>query len=162
MRVLGAALSNWRASSVVTLQTGFPFTPELAINGLNNGGFQLPDRAGDGSLPSDQRSYLHWFNTSLNRADPQHAFETPPLYQYGNSGFNIVRGPGLATVDGALVRSFALGGRLRLRARVEAFNLLNRTNFALPNRILGLESSGAINHTSTASRQFQLAAKLEW
>jgi hypothetical protein len=65
-------------------------------------------------------------------------------------------------VDGALDRSFALGGRLRLRARVEAFNLLNRTNFALPNRILGLESSGAINHTSTASRQFQLAARLEW
>ena len=161
-RGLGAVLSDWRVSSVVTLQTGFPFTPELAINGLNNGGFQLPDRAGDGSLPSDQRSYLHWFNTTLNRADPTHAFETPPLYQYGNSGFNIVRGPGLATVDGALDRSFALSGRLRLRARVEAFNLLNRTNFALPNRILGLESSGAINHTSTASRQFQLAAKLEW
>lgn len=161
-RALGAVLSNWRASSVVTLQTGFPFTPELAVNGLNNGGFQLPDRAGDGSLPSDQRSYLHWFNTSLNRADPNHAFETPPLYQYGNSGFNIVRGPGLATVDGALDRSFALAGRLRLRARVEAFNLLNRANFALPNRILGLESSGAINHTATASRQFQLAAKLEW
>ena len=161
-RALGAVLSNWRASSVVTLQTGFPFTPELAINGLNNGGFQLPDRAGDGSLPSDERSYLHWFNTSLNRADPNHAFETPPLYQYGNSGFNIVRGPGLATVDGALDRSFALGGRLHLRARIEAFNLLNRTNFALPNRILGLESSGTINHTATASRQFQLAAKLEW
>jgi hypothetical protein len=161
-RLWRAALSNWRASSVVTLQTGFPFTPELAINGLNNGGFQLPDRAGDGSLPSDQRCYLHWFNTSLNRADPRHAFETPHLYQYGNSGFNIVRGPGLATVDGALDRSFALGGRLRLRARVEAFNLLNRANFALPNRILGLESSGAINHTSTSSRQFQLAARLEW
>jgi hypothetical protein len=161
-RLLRAALTNWRASSVVTLQTGFPFTPELAINGLNNGGFQLPDRAGDGSLPSDQRSYLHWFNTSLNRADPNHAFETPPLYQYGNSGFNIVRGPGLATVDGALARSFSFGKRLRVLARVEAFNLLNRTNFALPNRILGLESSGAINHTATAARQIQVAARLEW
>jgi hypothetical protein len=98
----------------------------------------------------------------LNRADPKHAFETPPLYQYGNSGFNIVRGPGLATVDGAMDRSFALSGQLHLRARVEAFNLLNRVNFALPNRVLGLESSGAINHTATPSRQFQLAAKLEW
>jgi hypothetical protein len=59
-------------------------------------------------------------------------------------------------------RSFALSGQLHLRARVEAFNLLNRVNFALPNRVLGLESSGAINHTATPSRQFQLAAKLEW
>ncbi len=161
-RLLRAALGNWRTSAVVTVQTGFPFTPELAINGLNNGGFQLPDRVGDGSLPYNQRSYMHWFNTSLDRADPNHAFETPPLYQYGNSGFDILRGPGLATVDAALTRSFSLGQRLRLHARLEAFNLLNGTNFALPNRILGLESSGAISHTSTPARQMQLAARLEW
>jgi hypothetical protein len=161
-RLLRAALGNWRASTMVTVQTGLPFTPELAINGLNNGGFQLPDRAGDGSLPSNQRSYMHWFNTSLDRADPNHAFETPPLYQYGNSGFDILRGPGLATVDAALIRSFSLGQRLRLHARLEAFNLLNGTNFALPNRILGLESSGAISHTSTPGRQMQMGARLEW
>lgn len=161
-RLLRAALANWRAGAVVTVQTGFPFTPELAINGLNNGGFQLPDRVGDGSLPSNRRSYMHWFNTSLGRADPNRAFETPPLYQYGNSGFGILRGPGLATVDAALIRSFPLGRRLRLQARIEAFNLLNETNFALPNRILGLESSGAISHTSTPARHMQLAARLEW
>ncbi len=155
-------LAGWCASAAVVIQSGFPFTPELAVNGLNNGGFWLPNRVGDGSLPSDQRSYLHWFNTSLDRADPNHAFETPSLYQYGNSGFDIVRGPGLATVDAALARSFALAKGLRLRARVEAFNLLNRTNFALPNRILGLASSGMISHTSTAARQFQLAFRLEW
>jgi hypothetical protein len=161
-RLLRAALGNWRASAMVTVQTGLPFTPELAINGLNNGGFQLPDRVGDGSLPSNQRSYMHWFNTSLDRADPKHAFETPPLYQYGNSGFDILRGPGLATVDAALIRSFPLGQRLRLHARLEAFNLRNATNFALPNRILGLESSGSISHTSTPARHMQVAARLEW
>jgi len=142
------------ASSRFTAQTGFPFTPQLAINGLNNGGFWLPDRVGNGSLPSSQRSYLRWFDTR--------AFVTPALYVYGNSGFNIVRGPGLATVDAALARDFSLGGPLRLRASVEGFNLLNRVNLALPNRILGLSSSGTISHTSTPARSFQLGAKLEW
>ncbi len=161
-RLLHAALAGWRSSSVVTVQTGLPFTPELAVNGLNNGGFWLPDRMGDGSLPASERSHRRWFNTSLDRADPNRAFQTPPIYQYGNSGFNILRGPGLATVDTALARIFSLGEAARLQARVEAFNLLNRTNFALPNRILGLESSGAISRTSTPSRQFQLVLRLEW
>jgi hypothetical protein len=159
---LTSALAGWHLSAVIAAQDGFPFTPELPVNGLNNGGIWLPNRIGDGSLVPEERSHLRWFNTRLDRADPQRAFETPPLYQYGNSGFNIVRGPGLFTVDAALSRSFQLGGGLRLRARIEGYNLANRTNFALPNRILGLDSSGAINHTATPSRQFQVSARLEW
>jgi hypothetical protein len=161
-RLLRAALADWRAGTVITAQTGFPFTPELAVNSLNNGGYQLPNRVGNGSLPADQRSYLQWFNTSLDTADPNHAFEIPNLYQYGNSGFDILRGPGLATTDASLSKSFALGERLRLRTRLEAYNLLNRTNFALPNRILGVESSGVIDHTITPARSLQVVARVEW
>jgi hypothetical protein len=155
-------LSGWQLSAVIVAQGGFPFTPELPVNGLNNGGIWLPNRVGEGSLAPEERSYLRWFNTSLDKADPNRAFETPPLYQYGNSGFNILRGPGLASVDAALTRNFQLSGGLRLRARIEGYNLANRTNFALPNRILGLGSSGAINHTATPPRQFQISAGLEW
>jgi hypothetical protein len=161
-RLFRWALADWRASSVVIVQTGVPFTPQLALNGLNNGGYQLPNRLGDGSLPSGQRSYLHWFNTSLEPTDPNRAFETPRLYQYGNSGYNIVRGPGLATVDAAMSRGFLVGSGVHLRVRIEAYNLFNRTNFALPNRILGLANSGAISRTSTPARQIQLALGLEW
>ncbi len=161
-RALRMILSDWRAGTVITVQSGFPFTPELAVNSLNNGGYQLPDRRGDGALPSSQRSYLRWFNTSLDPADPNRAFDIPALYQYGNSGFGIVRGPGLATVDASLGRSFSLTERLRLHTRVDASNLLNRANFALPNRILGVESSGMISHTSTLARSLELRAKMEW
>ena len=52
--------------------------------------------------------------------------------------------------------------RLRLEFRMEAHNLLNTANFALPDRMLGVESSGAISHTITAARQVQLAARLAW
>ena len=156
-RLVGTAhydLAGWRIYAVVTLQTGLPFTPQLAVNSLNNGGFQLPNRIGDGSLPAGQRSYLQWFDTS--------AFAIPALYQYGNSGFDIVRGPGLANVDAALAKTIPLKEGLRLQLRVESFNLLNRTNYALPNRLLGLESTGVIDHTITPARRLQLAVRLEW
>jgi hypothetical protein len=161
-RLFRAGFSNWRVSTVVTVQSGFPFTPQLAVNSLNNGGYQLPDRLGNGALPAAQRSYLDWFNTSLNPADPNRAFAIPALYQYGNSGFDILRGPGMATVDASLARTFALSERLRLHARAEAFNLVNRTNLGLPGGILGVESAGAISHTSTPGRQFQMLIRLEW
>jgi hypothetical protein len=154
--------ANWGISALVTIQTGFPFTPELAVNSLNTGGFQLPNRVGNGALPSGQRSYLQWFNTTLDPSTPGDAFQVPPLLQYGDSGFDILRGPGLATTDIALARTFRLRERLRLQLRAEAHNLQNRTNLALPDRFLGVESSGVISHTITPARQVQLAARFAW
>src|SRR5262249_9808851 len=48
-------LSNWRISTLVTLESGFPLSPQLATNSLNNGGYQLPDRLSDGELGTGQR-----------------------------------------------------------------------------------------------------------
>jgi len=155
-------LADWRIAAIATLQTGFPFTPELSTSTLNNGGFQLPDRVGNGALPAGQRSYLQWFNTSLNPNDPARAFQIPALYQFGNSGFDILRGPGMIDVDTAIARRFSIRERLSADVRAEAFNLLNRVNFSLPNRILGAESAGAINHTATAARSLQLTVRLAW
>ena len=157
---LTAAIRDWHASVLVTLQSGFPFTPELAVNSLNNGGYQLPNRVASGVLPANRRSYLHWFDSSLGAADS--AFQVPGLYKYGNSGFDILRGPGLATADAALSRSFRLRDSLRIETRVAATNLLDRANFALPNRFLGVESSGVISHTVTPARQVQLPLRVAW
>jgi len=147
-------IRGFRIYAVATVQSGLPFTPQLAVNSLNNGGFQLPNRAGNGALAAGQRSALHWFDTA--------AFTIPSLYQYGNSGFDILRGPGLANVDAAVARTVPLPGRTRIMLRVEAYNLLNRANLALPERILGVESTGAIDHTATPARRVQVAARFEW
>jgi len=40
---------------------------------------------------------------------------------------------------------------MHLEVRLEAFNLLNRVNFALPNRMLDVVSSGAIRPHRDAS-----------
>jgi len=160
--VMHSAIANWRLGTVTTIQSGLPFTPQLATNTLNDGGIQLPNRVGSGTLPSSQQSYLQWFNTSLNPANPNAAFQMPGLYQYGTSGYDFLRGPGLATVDASLARTFALRERLHLQVRLEAFNLLNRVNLALPNRFLNVVSSGVIDHTVTPPRQMQVVGRIEW
>lgn len=152
-------LAGWRVNALVTLQSGLPFTPELATSTLNDGSYQLPDRIGDGALTSG-RSYQQWFNTALTGADA--AFVIPAVYQFGNSGIDILRGPSLATVDLALGRTFPFGRRLRLELRVDEFNLLNRANFALPNRILGVDDAGVIDHTITPARSSQISVRVGW
>jgi hypothetical protein len=153
----GRLLANWRIGALVTVQTGLPFTPQLATSSLNDGGYQLPNRIAGGALASGQ-TYQHWFDTNLAGG----AFAIPAQYQFGNSGLDILRGPGLATADVSIARTFAVRERLRLQFRIDQFNFLNRANFGLPDRILGLDSSGMINHTITPARQSQVSLRLQW
>ena len=127
-------LAHWRIDTLTTVQSGLPFTPQLGVNGLNNGEYQLPDRVGSGGLPSGQRSYLDWFNTGVDTRGA--AFATPALFQYGNSGDSILcADPGLLRSTQLSRGTFALREKLHLATRVEAGNILNRTNLALPQRI---------------------------
>ncbi|MFN7939472.1 MAG: TonB-dependent receptor [Bryobacteraceae bacterium] len=149
---------GWQANAIATFQSGLPFTPTMAASNLNNAGaYQLPNRSCEGSLPNDQRSISRWFDTTC--------FVAPPALQYGNSGLNILRGPGLSQVDIALLKNFKLPFKetARFQFRAEAFNLANRANFRLPNFNIGVPAGGTITNTLTGfGRQVQLVAKVEF
>jgi hypothetical protein len=152
-RVVG----GWQLTTITTLQTGLPFAPTMAASNLNNGGaYQLPNRLCEGSLPKDQRTIQRYFDTSC--------FVAPPQFTYGNSGINILRGPGLATVDFAVHKNVALWSETsRLQLRMEAFNVFNNANFRLPNFSIGVPAGGTINNTITGfGRQIQMVAKIEF
>jgi hypothetical protein len=83
-------------------------------------------------------------------------------YVFGNSGYNILRGPGLKTVDMAVHKNIPVTGRLKLQLRGEAFNIMNQANFALPNFNLGTAAGGSITSTITTSRQIQVVAKVRF
>jgi hypothetical protein len=94
-----------------------------------------------------------WFDTS--------AFVVPAPYTFGNAGRNILRGPGLASFDLALVRRFAITERYRLTFEAQAFNLFNRVNFDLPQAYLNQPTFGQIL-SAQAPRQIQLALRLSY
>ena len=63
--------------------------------------------------------------------------------RFGNSGRNTLEGPGYRNVGLAVFKLIPLGGA-RLQARFEVFNLLNTTNFDLPDAFLGSPTFGQI------------------
>ena len=159
-----ASVSGWSVNSIVTLQAGFPFTPQLSYNPSNNGDTRNPVRpfvnpAFSGSAIIGKPS--QWFNPA--------AFLAPPANSgfYGNLGRDTLIGPGLGTWDFSALKDTTLHERMTLQFRAEIFNLLNRANFNTPNLIVftptGLSgTAGAITSTSTTSRQVQFALKLLW
>ena len=158
------AVSGWSVNSLVVLQSGFPFTPQLSYNPSNNGDtrnpvrpFVNPNFTGSAIIGKPSQ----WFNPN--------AFLQPPANSgfYGNLGRDTLVGPGLATWDFSAIKDTTLHERLSLQFRAEIFNLLNRANFNTPNLIVFTPSgvsgtAGAISSTSTTARQVQFGVKLLW
>ena len=162
--------SGWSLASIVTLQTGFPLTPQLSYNPSNNGDTRNPVRPFIN--PNFRGSVVlgnpdQWFNPA--------AFLAPPANSgfYGNAGRDIISGPGLAIWDFSVLKNTTIHERAQLQFRIEIFNLLNRANFNTPNLITftppttknptGVSgTAGAITSTATTARQLQFGLKLLW
>jgi hypothetical protein len=157
-------VDGWTASGIVTVQTGFPFTPQLGYNPTGNGDTRNPVRpnwnpAFTGSL------YPHTPGQYFNPA----AFLPPATGTYGNVSRDVLTGPGLTEVDFSATRNAHITERLGLQFRAEFFNILNHTNFSTPNEVVytsatsGISpTAGVITATSTTSRQIQFGAKLQF
>ncbi len=152
---------GWQMNSIATLQSGLPFTVTMQTSTLNTGGgSQFPNRLRSGELSASERSINRWFDAS--------AFAAPGQYIFGNSGRNILRGPGTKQLDLSLFKDFRLSekGDRRLQFRVEAFNAFNTPQFNNPDVRIGFSGVGRITSAGNppiyqrTSRQVQLALKL--
>ena len=168
----GTLVSGWTLNSIVTLQSGFPFTPQLSYNPANNGDSRNPVRpflnpAFTGSVVTGNPS--QWFNPN--------AFIAPPSNSgfYGNVGRDAYTGPGLATVDFSAIKDTRPSQRVNMQLRLEIFNLLNRANFNTPSLITSVlqaapnatlpepsPTAGQVTSTSTTARQVQFGLKVLW
>ena len=153
-------VEGWQINSITTLLSGFPFTPLIGANRSGNGDTRNPDRpdwnpnfTGNVILGQPNR----WYNPN--------AFILPTVGTFGNVGRGVLRGPGLATLDLSLMKNTRLSERFTLQFRAEAFNLLNRANFGVPNTTVFsgatfAAAAGLVTSTTTTSRQLQGGLKL--
>ena len=72
--MLSQLVKNWEIGSIVTLQSGLPFTPSIATDPANTGTSLRPDRIGRGTV--DDRTLLRDF-------DPT-AFRVPQAFEVDN------------------------------------------------------------------------------
>jgi len=148
-----AVLNGWRANAILVAQSGAPFTVNLAVDQANIGAgpAQRPDQNRDPNLPDGQRTPERWFDTS--------AFSLPAPFTFGTARRNSVIGPGYASLDAGLAKTWMLGGTRQLEFRWEVFNVFNRANFDLPNRIFGNPNVGRI-FSAKAPREMQFGLRL--
>jgi hypothetical protein len=152
--MVNALAGGWQATSIVTLQSGAPFSVSLATATANTGTFTRPNRVCNGNLPSGQQSITEWYNISC--------FVAPPPYTFGNTGRNVLIGPGLETWDFGADKDFRITERFALQFRAEFFNLLNHPNFGLPSGSIGSSAAGTITTEITNAREAQFALRLHW
>jgi len=151
-------LGGWQLASISTFQTGQPFTVNTSFD-INLDG-NLTDRidttSGLNQIDSrQQRLSLTGLSTALLPKNAQGHFEL----RDGAVGRNTFRASGVAKTDLTLIKNFRVKEGRDLVLRIEAFNLLNRTHFSIPVRILEAPSFGRSVSTSLNPRQVQFALK---
>jgi hypothetical protein len=98
------------------------------------------------------------------RADPDNNpfFTNPGAGRLGQLQLTPVSGPGFFNLDMSLIKRTAVTERADLEFRVEAFNVLNHTNFGInQNQVINSSNFGAITSTLNP-RVIQFAAKFNF
>jgi outer membrane receptor protein involved in Fe transport len=142
-------LGGFTYSGIVTARTGRPFTVTQSSNNVGQSMTGLPNRVGDGE---GQKTVDAWFDVT--------AFQAVTSGTFGNSGRNILRGPGLVNVDTALDRRFTFAGGRSFAVRWEVFNLFNTVQLGLPNSNISDNARGTISRLAGDPRVMQLAFRL--
>lgn len=190
-------VGGWELSALIQAATGSPFTPVMAGDPLGQKSstpMAYPNRlrggACDSATTGNPNAYinLNCFTPAVIPAGITASQLPFPcvaaaasvgipntcLNLLGNETRNSVRGPGLNTVDMALLKNNPFGrisDSFNMQFRVDVFNIFNHGNFQSPNSndgnsvvltSIGLPnaSAGALVSTTTSSRQLQLSLKM--
>jgi hypothetical protein len=182
------ARKGWQLGGIMQVKSGLPFTPLIGGDPLglkSSAPFAYPDRITGGGCstpvnPGNPTNYIKLGCFTLPASTPSIAANCTPFAPngvtavgtcanlLGNGGRNEIYGPGLVDFDFSVIKDTKIGERLDVQFRAEMFNIFNRANFNPPlvNQVLfGQDGSpnsaaGALDSTSTTSRQVQFALKL--
>jgi len=153
--ILDGFVGGWRLTAINTMTSGLPvnltYSPSSTFS-VSGAPTYRPnvngDIYGDGSI----NNYFNRDNVTV---------PTDRTQPFGNAPRNAARGPAIYLMDLGLHKSVGLGiSETRLEFRVEAFNVLNKTNFGAPNGNRSSTDFGTIRSLSTTPRQIQLGVKL--
>ncbi len=163
-------LGGWELGGIYTASSGLPFTPVIGGDPLglkSSAVFDIPNRlVGPGCDSAVNPGNVQYIKTQC--------FSFPvPSTLLGNTGRNSLTGPGLSELDFSVAKNNfikRISETFNIQFRAEMFNVLNRTNFAVPLARKTLFNAngttvggaGQLTATQTSSRQVQFALKVIW
>jgi hypothetical protein len=154
-RVLG----GWEFSGITTLQSGFPMSVLSPLDFSNSqSNNPRPDRICNGT---GHKTVSDWFDASCFTVTGLEAALTAGQPRFGNSGRNILDGPGLDNWDIAMLKTFSLSERFKLQFRGESYNLCNQAHFGKPNTTITTATVGQIG-SAGEPREIQFGLKLSF
>lgn len=128
--VLAYIAGGWQVNNMISILSGPPFTVYADGTSLNlPGSAQTADQVkpvvklggvGSGTPYYDPTSFA-----DVNEA------------RFGNTGYNILRAPGVFNWDFGLTREFPFTSRVKLQFRMEAFNFTNTPHLGIPDNYVG-------------------------
>jgi hypothetical protein len=138
--VVNHIAGGWQLYWIGYMETGHFFSPSYSgadpSNTNTSGG--LPDRICNGNLPAGDRQLNRWFDTSC--------FATPAPGRFGNSGMNILEGPGYHMHNLSIAKTFPITERWKFTFTSAVTNLFNHPNFTTPpSNISAPAQAGVIN-----------------
>jgi hypothetical protein len=152
-KALDTVAGGWQVAGILSLHTGFPLT--VGANDASNTGGRGP-RADCiapadvlGSQDSSVGNGYQWYSPS--------GFAQPANGTFGSCGVGTVRGPGLATLDFNVSKTFKITERHAVDIRAEFINLTNTPILNSPNNSVGT-TLGLLN-SSQGARNVQFALK---
>ena len=147
-------LRGWQFAGTSRLSSGNPFTPVNTGANLNLGQANRPNRLGKGAVSTPNPS--QWYLVADFPVVPNNSFV------FGNSGRNILDGPGTIVVNQTVYRNFRFKERNQLQFRWEVFNVLNHANFQLPINNVAAANAGTLTSVVSPGRQMQFGARLSF
>jgi hypothetical protein len=148
-RPLDALLGGWQLGGILSLRTGTPFSVSYPGDPQNSGTANRGDRIGDGAL--DNPTIDRWFD--------EFAFVASAPGVFGNTGRNVLYGPGSRNFDFILGKRFTMPWEGHaLQFRFESFNFTNTPAFGQPAAGLRGQATGTITEADEP-RRIQFALK---
>ncbi len=142
-------LGGWQIAGITSIVGGTPYsvTFNSTILGSPSG---RADLVGDAKLSDPV--ITRWFNPA--------AFAVPAAFTFGNSGRNILLGPGSVTFDFSLYKNFTFAEKINLQFRSEFFNVFNKANFGNPASNISVPATVGVISSAAAARVVQFGLRL--
>jgi hypothetical protein len=155
-KVLDLVAGGWSVNAVSVYQSGFPLaiTQQSNNNSTLGAGGQRPNATGQD--PAAGGSFAQRLDNWINPA----AFSQAPQFTFGNVGRTInLRGPGQASWDMSIFKTFSVFEGLKAQFRAEALNAFNTPLFRSPTTAFGNANFGRVTSQANFPRLIQLGVR---